>query len=501
MLGYIARRLLLMIPTLIGVTAVVFLVMAYSPGGFGGVSSDAEGNRTASEEARRQQQLMKARFGYDLPKPVQYLRWLNQVSPAGFAMSSQLAEQALDADPAVNPDADPELSSERAAALAVIEAAPRVQSEIEREQLLLQALRLAMYRDTPAEVAAQELVGLMSAPEQALRPPGAPESSADDAQRDLLDKINAVPEDAEDSRRKVTGAPTQDAMRKALLGEIDFHFTGLNRVRFDTPTFGWPDLGKDLERIPVLDAIRDALPVTLLLNALTIPLIYVISIVAGVYAARGKGGWFDTGSGVFFLALWSFPVIGAGVLLVSYLASDNYLPILPTAGLSSPEAAEMAFLPRWVEDADGRAFERGWLLDRLWHLAGPVFCLTYGGFAVLTKIMRGAVLDNLHADFARTARAKGVAPNEVLWRHVVRNSLLPMLTIVSNLLPALLVGSVVVERIFSIPGMGDLAVRAAFSKDQQLLMGTTLMISAVVLVSELLRDLLYAVADPRVSYD
>jgi len=94
-----------------------------------------------------------------------------------------------------------------------------------------------------------------------------------------------------------------------------------------------------------------------------------------------------------------------------------------------------------------------------------------------------------------------VAPDAVLWRHVVRNSLLPMLTIVSNLVPALLVGSVVVESIFSIPGMGKLAVDAAFSKDRELLMGTTLIVSGIVLLSELLRDLLYAAADPRVSYE
>ncbi|MEM6749946.1 MAG: ABC transporter permease [Planctomycetota bacterium] len=494
MLGYIVRRLLLMIPTLIGVTAVVFLVMAYSPGGFGGVSADVEGNRTAGDEARRQQQLLKARYGTDLPKPVQYMRWLNQVSPVRFEMSADRARRAMLADE----EGDPELVAQRAAAERVIVASGLAERETVRTQLLLQALRLSTYRGEPAERSAATLVALLSAPSEALRPPETGPDPPVGVARDLLDEIGADPDDAQRSRQEVAEAEGDGAKRRVLLGEIDFHFTGLNRVRFDRVRVGWPDLGADLERRPVLGRIGDALPVTLLLNALTIPLIYVVAIVFGVYAARGKGGWLDTGSSVLFLALWSFPVIGAGVLIVSYLASDNYLPWLPTAGLSSPDAADMPFLPRWGGD-DG--FVRGWLLDRLWHLVGPVLCLTYGGFAVLTKIMRGAVLDNLSADFARTARAKGVAPNEVLWRHVVRNSLLPMLTIVSNLLPALLVGSVVVERIFSIDGMGNLAVEAAFSKDRELLMGTTLIVSAVVLLSELLRDLLYAVADPRVSYE
>jgi peptide/nickel transport system permease protein len=197
------------------------------------------------------------------------------------------------------------------------------------------------------------------------------------------------------------------------------------------------------------------------------------------------------------IALWSFPVILAGVLLISYLANKQYLWWFPTAGLHSLEADTMRFLPAITDNG----FERGYLLDAIWHLVLPVFCLTYGGFAVLSKLMRGSVLDNIRSDYVRTVRAKGVSEHDVLFRHVFRNSLLPLITVAASIIPALFVGSVIVENIFSIPGMGKLGVEAAFMKDRELLMGTTLIGGLIGLASEIMRDVLYAMADPRVSYE
>ena len=103
----------------------------------------------------------------------------------------------------------------------------------------------------------------------------------------------------------------------------------------------------------------------------------------------------------------------------------------------------------------GDEWTRGFLADRLWHLVLPVLCLSYGGFAFLSKLMRTSMLENLLSDFARTARAKGVPEDEVLWRHVFRNGLLPLITVSAGILPALLGGSVIVETIFSIDGMAS----------------------------------------------
>ena len=189
-------------------------------------------------------------------------------------------------------------------------------------------------------------------------------------------------------------------------------------------------------------------------------------------------------------------MIWAGVLAINYLASAEHLRWFPTGGLHDLRAADMPFFPRF----DG-GFQRGYLLDTAWHLVLPVAILTYGGFAVTAKAMRGAVLDSLSADYVRTARAKGLSPRVVLWRHAFRNSVLPLVTIASTLIPALLGGAVIVETIFSIEGMGKLGVDAAFQKDREVVMAVTLLSGVIGLLSELVRDLLYAFVDPRVSYD
>ncbi|MEX0741284.1 MAG: ABC transporter permease, partial [Phycisphaeraceae bacterium] len=146
-------------------------------------------------------------------------------------------------------------------------------------------------------------------------------------------------------------------------------------------------------------------------------------------------------------------------------------------------------------------FQRGWLLDLLWHLALPVFCLSYTNFAFLSKLTRGSILENLRSDFVRTARAKGVGEKTVLWQHVFRNSLLPLITVAAFVVPSMLAGSVIVETIFSIPGMGRLMIQAIQFKDQEVVMSVTLVAGILTLAAYLLADLLYAVADPRVSYE
>lgn len=259
-----------------------------------------------------------------------------------------------------------------------------------------------------------------------------------------------------------------------------------------------PNLGESMAKgRPVLDLFAEALPVTLTLNLMTVPLIYGLVIPLGLYSARHRGKLLDLGVGVGTLALWSLPTIMVGVMLVGFLANRDHWYWFPTGGISSPDATHMTFLPSFP--AGG--FERGWLLDRLWHLVLPVTCLLYGSFAVLTKLMRASVLENMSADFVRTARAKGLDDRNVLWRHVFRTSLLPLITVLAGVLPSLLGGSVVIESIFSLPGMGKLAIEAAFSRDRELILASALVSGLLGLICILIADLMYTVADPRVSYE
>jgi ABC-type dipeptide/oligopeptide/nickel transport system permease component len=358
MLTYLLRRLLLMIPTLLGITVLVFSVMVMSPGG---ISPQAltGGMDMKPDERKALQDYYNKRYGLDKPAPVQYLRWLNNVSPIGFYTDDQ-----------------------------------------------------GNYKE--------------------------------------------------------------------------FSFTkGM-------------DLGASFQYgRPVSDILAERIPITLLLNLVTIPVTYLIAIMVGMKSASTRGSAFDVGMGVSMLALWSIPTMLAGVLLLGFFANVQYFQWFPTAGISSREALDMPFLPHWNDSG----FIRGFLLDRVWHLILPVLCLSYGSFAALAKLTRTSILENLNSDYARTARAKGLSEQDVLWKHVFRNSLLPLITISAGLLPSLLAGSLIVENIFSINGMGQLAVEAVRGRDRELVLSITWISGFLTLIGYLIADFCYTLADPRVSYD
>jgi peptide/nickel transport system permease protein len=263
-------------------------------------------------------------------------------------------------------------------------------------------------------------------------------------------------------------------------------------------SLGPPDLGRSFSRSrQVTVLIGEALPRTLLLNFIAFPLIYLIAIPSGMLAAARRGSWFDVLSGGLFVALWSVPIVWAGVLAVGYLANERYLGWFPVKGLHSTASETMAFLPHTTPDG----WSRGYLLDALWHVVLPVACLVYGGFAVLAKQTRAAMLDNFNADYVRTAKAKGVSPRDVTLRHVFRNSLLPLITMFVSVFPAMLAGSVVIEKIFGIEGMGSLVLGSITLGDRELLLATAFIIGLVNMLALLLADILYALADPRITYD
>jgi len=158
----------------------------------------------------------------------------------------------------------------------------------------------------------------------------------------------------------------------------------------------------------------------------------------------------------------------------------------PTGGWESPDANRLTTLEA--------------LKDIGWHLVLPLFCMTYGSLAAISRYMRSGLLEVIRSDYIRTARAKGLSERVVIGKHAVKNGLLPILTLLAGLLPAVLGGSVIIEYIFGIPGLGLWVVDAIYQRDYNVLMGVQLLTTVLVLIGILLTDLSYALVDPRIRY-
>ncbi len=246
-------------------------------------------------------------------------------------------------------------------------------------------------------------------------------------------------------------------------------------------------LGTSLEyNEPVLTLVEQRLPVTLTINLIAMIVIYLVAVPGGFLAAVYRDRLFDRAYGFAGIALYSLPSIWVGSMLLGFFANPEFFNWFPSAGLHATNTQSMSFLQ--------------YIGDYCYHITLPIVCSVYAGFAFLSKQVRGSILENLHQDYVRTARAKGLPGSTVMVRHVFRNSLLTLITLTGMSLPGLLGGSVIVEQIFSIDGMGRLAYTATLGRDIPVIQSLALIGSILTLLSYLAVDICYAIADPRVSY-
>jgi peptide/nickel transport system permease protein len=248
------------------------------------------------------------------------------------------------------------------------------------------------------------------------------------------------------------------------------------------------DLGKSFkDRRPVLDKIRERLPITIIISVLTILITYLVAIPLGIYSSVRPDSLLDQVSTVSVFMLYSLPVFWVGTLIIIYVCGGDYWALFPPGGLRS-----LDFEPTWP----------WWrkLADYAHHLAMPLLCSTYTSFAALSRYMRTSMLENARQEYVRTARAKGLRERVVILKHILRNSLIPIVTILAGILPALIGGSVIIETIFSIPGIGQLGYQAVLARDYPVVMALFAVTSALTLVGILLADLALALIDPRISF-
>lgn len=243
------------------------------------------------------------------------------------------------------------------------------------------------------------------------------------------------------------------------------------------------DLGRSFrDRRPVTELIAERVGPTVSLNLVAVLLVVGIGVPVGTLAAQRPGSRLDRWTAVGGYALYAVPVFWAALVLQTVFAV--HLDWFPLHGLASEHAADHGLATR--------------ALDRLAHLVLPGVALAYGGVAYLARFVRATLLDAALPSAARAARARGLSPAAVLLRHGFRQAAIPLLTLAGFLIPTLLGGSVLVETVFDIPGLGLLFFDAALQRDLPVLLGLTLLSGVATLGGVIAADVLYAVVDPRV---
>ncbi|MCH6562817.1 MAG: ABC transporter permease [Myxococcales bacterium] len=249
------------------------------------------------------------------------------------------------------------------------------------------------------------------------------------------------------------------------------------------------DLGRSFkDQRLVWDKIRERMPLTITLNSLALLITYGIAIPLGILSAVKTGSIADRVSTLIIFMLYSLPSFWVGTLIIIFLCGGDFLDWFPPAGLHA-----LDYDPEWP------LYRR--LGDYLHHLAMPLLVTTYGSFAFLSRVLRSSMLEVKLQDYVRTARAKGVSERVVILRHILRNSIIPIVTNLGLLLPALIGGSVIIETIFSLPGLGYLGYQAVLARDYPVVLALFSVGSALTLVGILISDLLLVLVDPRISFE
>ncbi|MDY7032712.1 MAG: ABC transporter permease [Thermodesulfobacteriota bacterium] len=234
---------------------------------------------------------------------------------------------------------------------------------------------------------------------------------------------------------------------------------------------------------PVIDKIIERIPITILINALSMILIILTAIPIGVISASYQNSFFDKFTTVFVFVGFAVPTFWLALLLMILFGVN--LGWLPISGIKS---LNYEYLP-----------PLGMIMDRITHLLLPVFISAFGGLAGLSRYTRSNMLEVIRQDYITTARAKGLKERAVVFKHALRNALLPVITILGLSIPGLIGGSVIFETIFAIPGMGQLFYMSVMARDYPVVMGILVIGAVLTLLGNLIADLSYALVDPRIK--
>ncbi len=248
------------------------------------------------------------------------------------------------------------------------------------------------------------------------------------------------------------------------------------------------DLGRSfMHNKDVWQLIKEKLPVSISLGVWSFLLSYLISIPLGIAKARREGSRFDTMTTLAVLVGYAIPGFVLGILLIVLFAGGTFWDVFPLRGLTSDNWAELSTLEK--------------IKDYFWHLALPLTCLAIHSFAVITILTKNTFVEEIRKQYVLVARAKGLSQNSVLYKHIFRNALLPLVThFPAAFVGAFFSGSVLIETLFSLDGMGLLGYEAVVRRDFPVVLGSLYFFTLIAVVTKLISDILYRVVDPRVQF-
>ncbi len=293
-----------------------------------------------------------------------------------------------------------------------------------------------------------------------------------------------------ESGSSVSAAHISDAYKKDLEKQFGFdkpivvqYYDWLvtNRMGMKLPSYDYPNK-------TAWQLIKSRIPVSLWFGLASFILTYMICIPLGIAKALKHRQAFDAGSSLVVFIAYAIPAFALAMMLKMFFCGtvEGLWDVFPLGGISSDFDVEPGF---WT-----------WFADRAWHMALPICCYVAGGFAMLTLLMKNSLLDQISADYIRTVIAKGATRRRAIWLHAFRNALIPIATGLGPMIGLLFAGSIIIETIFEIPGMGRLGWDALIGRDYAVFLALLALTASFQLIGNLISDVLYMVIDPRIDF-
>lgn len=483
MLNYVIKRLLLMVPTFAAISLVIFVVLNFAPGTPGAQMSTGEaGGQDASTagEQRESYRIFKEQFNLD--KPVLFNTRYDLGQPEIETELKAILNESGDVPPARRIEAQEDIENwGRYAVPGLIGVLSDTSATPKMRALASQRLTFNAQKQNK-NIYKKDLTDAERAEIKSI-------AKANSKVRNWSFKADATPEE-------MTSVTTTWHRWQESTAE-DWHYSFGERVEiflFDTRfSKYWGNLARlnfgvsHVDKRPVLKKVLSKLKYSITLSFSSVLIIYAISLPLGIWSSIRQNTMADRVVTTVLFMMYSLPSFFVAVFLLNLLTRGTPLQVFPTSGFESLDTSQMTLLE--------------YLKDVGWHITLPIFCGSYAALAALSRYARSGLLDVIRSDYVRTARAKGLPESVVILKHAARNGMIPILTLLASLLPTLIGGSVIIEVVFGIPGMGSFLFESINLRDYNAVMAVLLISSALTLVGMLISDLSYALVDPRITFE